>query len=105
MVSERGDPSPFGDPARLFSLPRRQRVRVASQVIVPERESRMLETTSLHPGEASDGVTVSPQQDAAAKGPIGRVFACVLTYNRKETAVICLRALLDQTWPVDRVVA
>jgi dTDP-4-dehydrorhamnose reductase len=42
--------------------------------------------------------------NAQAPRPLGRIFAGVLSYNRKETAVICLRALLDQTRPVDQVV-
>jgi GT2 family glycosyltransferase len=63
----------------------------------------MVDTTSLHL-EGSAGVSLSPSEVPAAPGPFGRVYACVLTYNRKETAVICLRALLEQTWPVDRIV-
>jgi GT2 family glycosyltransferase len=34
----------------------------------------------------------------------GRVVACVLTYNRKETLLRCLDAILAQTHPVDRLV-
>jgi GT2 family glycosyltransferase len=42
--------------------------------------------------------------NAHASKPVGRVFAGVLSYNRKEIAAICLRALLGQTRPVDQVV-
>ena len=50
------------------------------------------------------GASPSSRADALATQSVGQVFAGVLTYNRKETAVICLRALLDQTRPVDRIV-
>ena len=43
-------------------------------------------------------------QEASAPVSVGRVIACVLTYNRKETALLCLQALLDQTRPVNEIV-
>jgi GT2 family glycosyltransferase len=49
-------------------------------------------------------VSPSPNAELAVSRPVGRVFAGVLSYNRKETAAICLRALLAQTRPVDQVV-
>lgn len=52
----------------------------------------------------SRGDVPSIEQEAVPQRPIGRIFACVLTYNRKETALTCLRALLDQTRPVDEIV-
>jgi hypothetical protein len=53
--------------------------------------------------QISDG-SPSPNAQALASRPVGRVFAGVLSYNRKEIAVICLRALLGQTRPVNQVV-
>ena len=53
--------------------------------------------------QLSDG-SPSPNAEVAVSRPVGRVFAGVLSYNRKEIAVICLRALLRQTRPVDQVV-
>ena len=58
--------------------------------------------------------TASPKPRSLSNCPgrprqtaIGRVLACGLTYRiprgRKETALICLRALLEQTWPVDEI--
>jgi GT2 family glycosyltransferase len=33
----------------------------------------------------------------------GRITACILTYNRKDTLLICIRAVLAQSCPVDRI--
>jgi GT2 family glycosyltransferase len=41
---------------------------------------------------------------AAPRQHFGRVIACILTYNRKETLLICLRAVLAQSHAVDRIV-
>lgn len=60
-----------------------------------------MDTSSRH----QSGGDASPvSQEVAGQKTIGRIFACVLTYNRKETALICLQALLEQTWPVDEIV-
>jgi GT2 family glycosyltransferase len=38
------------------------------------------------------------------EAPVGRIFACVLTYNRRDILLSCLEAVLGQTARVDRVV-
>ena len=53
--------------------------------------------------DRSEGGASPVAQGVAEQRAIARVFACVLTYNRKETALTCLRALLEQTWPVDEI--
>jgi dTDP-4-dehydrorhamnose reductase len=61
-----------------------------------------MDTTALQRAATASGAP--PGQELSTQSAIGRVFAGVLTYNRKETVALCLRALLAQTRPVDRII-
>jgi GT2 family glycosyltransferase len=64
----------------------------------------MVNTSSLHQSGDTQSGLPRTAPEVAGQRPIGRIFACVLTYNRKETALTCLQALLEQTRPVDEIV-
>ena len=63
-----------------------------------------MDPIGLHVSTQHSDSSPSLNAQALALRPVGRVFAGVLSYNRKEIAAICLRALLGQTRPVDQVV-